>query len=128
MVVNKQIHKNLYLRYLQFKSLSLCFLLDKSATAIPNLDTVLPLIQEFESTKARLGPDCKEDAVLKNIARYKLGDKQNLTDGKVKSKLITRELMGQLYLDKSYLKKFVNRPGTYREKNHCDLLQVFSIM
>ncbi|CAL8116483.1 unnamed protein product [Orchesella dallaii] len=82
---------------------------DKSATAIPNLDTVLPLIQEFESAKARLGDECREEVVLKNIAKYRLGDKQ-LTDGKVKSKLITRELMGQLYLDKSYLTKFVKRP------------------
>ncbi|CAL8116423.1 unnamed protein product [Orchesella dallaii] len=88
---------------------------DKSATAIPNLDTVLPLIQEFESAKARLGDECKEDVVLKNIAKYRLGDKQ-LTDGKVKSKLITRELMGQLYLDKSYLTKFVKRPEVINQQ------------
>lgn len=87
---------------------------DKSATSIPNLDTVLPMIQEFEDTKTRLGPECKEEVILKNIARYKGGDGIHLSsaaDTKAKSRMITRELMGQLYLDKVYLKKFITRPG-----------------
>lgn len=88
----------------------------KTATNIPNLEVVLPLIQEFDEVKSRMTPeetkDKNDDQVLKNIVKYK--DNFHLSspqDTKVKSRLITRELMGQLYLDKSYLKKFVNRPG-----------------
>lgn len=89
---------------------------DKSATTIPNLDSVLPLIQEFDETKARLAAEEKQDKndekMLKHLVRYKnefvVSSPQ---EAKVKGRMITRELMGQLYLDKAYLKKFVNRPG-----------------
>lgn len=89
---------------------------DKSATNIPDLDTVLPLIQEFDDAKARIPEEEKktksDDDVLKKIVKHKEDFKMSSPqEMKVKEKLITRELMGQLYLDKSYLKKFVNRPG-----------------
>lgn len=101
---------------------------DKTATSIPNLDKVLPLIQELEDTKSRMGSKEKkqveedpDDSLLKNIARYKLGENvqlSTLAQTKVKQRLITRELMGQLYLDKTYLKKFVNRPGKNYNLGH----------
>lgn len=86
-----------------------------------NLDEILSVIEELEQAK-RSGTTVgtiNEDDLLKNILKKKYGEKsisqsRSNAPSKSKTRVITREVLGQLHKDKEYLSSFINRSGKQR--------------
>jgi pyruvate/oxaloacetate carboxyltransferase len=88
--------------------------LDRSATKMRNLDEILSIIEELEESKKKAASTCKEEDILMNIIRRRYGEKvlsQQKSKSKPKNQWITREVLGQMYLDKDFLSKFIHRSG-----------------
>lgn len=80
-----------------------------------NLDEILSIIEELQESKRKAVSTCKDEDLLVNILRRRFGDKTiSLTkaQSKQKNQWITREVLGQMYMDHQYLAKFIHRSGS----------------
>ncbi|XP_035704719.1 tetratricopeptide repeat protein 25 isoform X2 [Folsomia candida] len=98
----------------------------RTATQMSNLDEILSIIEELQESKRKAVSTCKDEDLLVNILRRRFGDKTiSLTkaQSKQKNQWITREVLGQMYMDHQYLAKFIHRSDVKQQMGHAEELR-----